>query len=165
MTHKNFIGAKALWDRHMEHHWTEWIIRMNDPNTFSETTRIRLMQGQLDIGSLASILEIPRIQTKNCLLEKNLTLKILSKIKEYGIAIDPNTHTESWHLEGAGREETQTREVLVKRKYNGSFESMNRAKIWYTSQLLSNNGEYMITWKQLKSLRNLSKKGSKAQKK
>ena len=39
---------------------------------------------------------------------------------------------------------------------------MNKARIWYTSQLLSKSGEYMITWKQLKSLRNFNRKGSKA---
>ena len=95
IVHQDFIGAKPLWDRHMEHHWTEWIIRINDPDILGETTRIRLMQGQLDTGCAVSIMETPALQTRNCILEKNLTLKILNKVKEYGISIDPNSYTES----------------------------------------------------------------------
>jgi ribonuclease HI len=162
VVHPNLIGAMPLWNRHMEHHWTEWVIRMNDPGALGETTRLRLMQGQLDMGCPASILETQCMQMKHSILIKNLTLSVLSKAKEYGIEIISNEYTKDWNLRVEAVDEIQIREILATRKFTGSIESMTRAGVWYTSQLLDKEGKHMITWRQLKNLRSLSSKGNKA---
>ena len=134
---------------------------MNNPRILGETSRIRLRQGQLDLRCPDSILETPAIQSKHCIYERNLSLNILNKAKEFRMAIDPNIYTREWSLKGETKDEIRTRKILTTRRDTGSLEPMIKVGIWFTSQLLDKKGEDMITWKQLKSLRSLSRKGRK----
>src|SRR5260363_80681 len=54
--HPEVLNFKSLWNRHMEHHFSELFVRLNTTGLLEKSTVKRLKQGQLKAGSIKCIL-------------------------------------------------------------------------------------------------------------
>ena len=92
--YKEIFGVVSLWQKHIEHHISELLIRINSNGIVGITTLLRLKQFQLDIGLVECILLSKNTKWKKT-KHKNLGAKVIQHAKRLELSIAKNEFTAS----------------------------------------------------------------------
>src|SRR5260363_48016 len=95
--HPEVLNFKSLWNRYMEHHFSELLVRLNTTGLLEKLTVKRLKQGQLKAGSIKCILTDHKLLEGRELKLRNLGVQILQQAKLLGFLIEENDFTRSWN--------------------------------------------------------------------
>src|SRR6185437_8323362 len=96
--HPGIVNFKSLWNRHIDHHFSELLIRLNSDRLLEKLTVICLKQGQLKVGSTKCILTNYNLLKKRKLKVKNLGVQVLQQAKSLGFMIEESDFTKGWNL-------------------------------------------------------------------
>ena len=160
--HKEFFGVMSLWQKHIEHHISELLIRINTKGLVGDTTNMRLKQFQLDTNSAECILTSKNSSWRNS-NSRNLGAKVLQQAKRLEFSISENEDTKSWNiLRCFERNELSIEVMLTKVGYLKQGKSLSKLNIWHLNQLLDQKKSKMLSWRQLKVMRGERHSGKKA---
>ena len=87
-----------LWQQHTEHMFTEWIIRINNPNLVGELTRIRLKDVQLLLHSIVLVWILEKEEIQKQKWKNNLNVAILAAAKDLGLNIKNIDIEKNWNI-------------------------------------------------------------------
>src|SRR6266498_3982094 len=97
VTHNNIGGLKSITKIMREHHFTEFVLRINDNKWMGCTTRIRLAHAQRRIGLHASILTADPSSLINWDMERNLNFVILKEMKMQLYSFNASRLDDTWN--------------------------------------------------------------------
>ena len=99
MTHKNITGMVTFYQRHIQHHFTEFPIRLNGILWASTSTHIRLRQAQIKLALPDCVITSKFDNTIPLGLPSNLSYSILNRMKFMGYEFDNIGNAEAWHMD------------------------------------------------------------------
>ena len=147
MLNPHLYNIRNIWDIQLQHHISNFLTRINNPNTLGITTRIRLQQLQNNLWSSTNILQHPDpiIDGPNRL---SLNYKIIQLFVHLHIYITANSnfswpHTIQYNL--------QPLETILNNhpKYNTFKQQLRKHKILYLEQLCSADNTNLLEWTHL----------------
>src|SRR6266496_3714433 len=96
VTHNSIGGLKSITKIMQEHHFTKFVIRINDNKWMGITTRVRLAQAQQRIGLAASILIAELISLINWDMDRNLNFNVLKEMKLQLYSFNDSRLDDTW---------------------------------------------------------------------
>ena len=123
ITHPGIFNITTLWQNQMEHHTTEFLIRLNDQSWASSTTEIRLRRAQLHLKMTSCILTAPTAHFVHFPPMHNLSFHILRHIKYYLFDFDNTLTTRDWEIVGFG---TSIHKLFILKILNEHNENLRR---------------------------------------
>ena len=132
--HPEIVNFKSLWNRHIEHHFTELLVRLNTNGPLEKSIVIRLKQGQLKAGSISCIMTNQQLLERKTLKIRNLGIHILQQAKFFGFTIKENNFTRSWKINMMQvMNDQEISKILEKGQLIYEKTNASKAGIWLSS--------------------------------
>src|SRR5437868_12624548 len=154
-SHVKILGLRTIWQNQLAHHITELTMRLNKQNEVGLTTRLRVKEAQLNCMHISNIL------SNSCKLDYtrlkfNLAYKIIYEGKKLGFSFQESSSYEE-NLEISG---ISILSLLDEKEANRYRESNNMC-IFILEQLITSSGNRLLTWQQVRHIRNCKRRGCK----
>jgi exonuclease III len=160
--HEDLLGIRTFWQRHIEYMFSEWLIRVNSKEIIGQTCLLRLREAQLEACDPDPIWEADVKSLLSIVSQNNLNREILIAAKELDFSVRAEYLTESWSFTTAKEKNIKIIDLLQEANWKGNLESLRSLKVWYIDQLLDTQGKVLLTWQQLRKLKELKAAGKKA---
>lgn len=181
ITHCGFVGAKSLFQNLYTSQSTDFIMRINDTLWSGESTRLRLMFTQLQLGLNECILTINPRSILKFSRNFNLAFNILKSLKDQCYEFTTSSKFTTWNIPTNGTpildllSSPQDELPLTSASCNtedfrslqlkaiSSYQSRkgHLLSLIHVNQLLYNKGDSLLTWSQLKCILNLNLQGKR----
>ena len=154
-SHNGLIGLRSIWQNQLAHHITELTIRLNQTDGIGITTQLRLKDAQLKCRSKYSLLD-EKCTFSSVKVKNNLTYNIIRNAAKLGFHFQ-ETQANTNNIEIRGTELTS----LLSGKELRDFIDSKNLNIFTTDQLIEEEGNRLLSWKQVRWLRGYKGKGRK----
>ena len=147
MLNPHLYNIHNIWDIQLQHHISNFLIRINDPNLLGISTRIRLQQLQNNLWFTTNILQhhSPNIDGPNRL---TTTFKIILLLKRLEINIIANPNITWPKVVNSGN--LPLEQILQHHpKYKTFKQQLRHKQILYLEQLCSADNQTLLSWKHL----------------
>ena len=154
-SHIKILGIRTIWQNQLAYHITELTIRMNKQDELGVTTRLRIREAQLKSMCLNNIISNNK-KLDDIKLKFNLAFRIISEARKFGFSFqESNAYEVKLDIGG-----TSLLTMLGKKEII-NYRNSNNMNIFTLEQLITNEGNTLLTWQQVKYIRGLKSRGRK----
>jgi ribonuclease HI len=154
-SHTRILGMRTIWQNQIAHHFTELTIRLNKLDAVGITTRIRIKDAQLEgmytDNILSSSNELTYTRVKH-----NVAYKIIFEAKKLGFSFQESSSYED-NLKITGTSIAS----LLEEKEAIRYRESNNMNIFVLEQLITKEGDVLLTWQQVRIIRGSKGRGRK----
>ena len=152
-SHMKLLGLRTIWQNQIAHYITELTVHINRQDEVGITTRLRIKEAQLKYMSSDNILS-SNSKLENTKLKFNLAYRIICEAKKIGFSFQESSAYED-NIEIAGTSILS----LLEKKEIARYRESNYLNIFVLEQLISREGNILLTWQQVRDIRSLQSKG------
>jgi len=154
-SHIKILGMRTIWQNQLAHHITELTIRMNKQDELGVTTRLRIREAQLKSMYLSNIISNDE-KLDDIKLKFNLAFRVISEARKLGFSFqESNAYEVKLDIGG-----TSLLTMLGKKEVI-NYRNSNNMNIFTLEQLITNEGNTLLTWQQVKYIRGLKSRECK----
>ena len=154
-SHIKILGMRTIWQNQLAHHITELTIRMNKQDELGVTTRLRIREAQLKSMYLSNIISNDE-KLDDIKLKFNLAFRVISEARKLGFSFqESNAYEVKLDIGG-----TSLLTMLGKKEII-NYRNSNNMNIFTLEQLITNEGNTLLTWQQVKYIRGLKSRERK----
>jgi hypothetical protein len=135
-----------LWDRQVQHHITNLVVRLNDNGILGKISKIKLHQLQLNLWLSKSPLESWNYSVSHLrLFKNNLMAGILCIAKFFKFSFRTTYDSESFIIKGG---QILLQDIFAE-KYTSFVNALAKKQVLYLDQILCCEGTHLLSWKQV----------------
>src|ERR1043165_7047585 len=165
ITHTGITGLITLRQNQLIHHFTEFMVRINEQSAATTSSLIRLRKFQLDNRIVTPIWNLPHDSFESLSTKGNLTASILKCMKHMDFDIIPTFSSDDWSINGFGMDLVSyinfyaLEDIIAK-----ALASLRRSTmpIFWFNQCVNKNSTSLAPWKVIKEHYCMSAKGRTA---
>jgi len=159
LTHPGILGFITLEQNQLIHHFTEFVIRINENSLATTTMLIRLRNFQLKHGITNPIWTLNHSQLSILSVHNNLSASILKRMRQLDFAFEFNGDIHSWSIPGSSQDLFHLFLPLDNsKKLFRSFWTCS-TPVFRIEQCLDQQSNNILPWPLIKSALRRSKKG------
>ena len=148
LAHGGTLETKLLANAVLAKQTTALFKRLNSTGTIENITKIRIRQGILEKGIVHNVWRDPSPEA-NPNYKGNIALNTIEQCKKVDIFF--GTEEKGWSILGSGATIASILDPLQRKK---SMKQQASLGLYFVNQLLDIKGENLLTWQQVKALKN-----------